>query len=808
MNIACEELQKIPPFVGASHYGEHVVLSHLQDGEHSLTLFPLEETHAEKDTRIRHSRRKIDGHSPGSIIHLAKDVILTTLQDDKRLAAFKIANMLLEPDSPVQFIQLQFKGSVFSLESLATESERIVAAVSSQAEVSLIRCNDESAEFQTCSYDKINLDRVLTTTTFSNNYIIVFGIQSNKFVFVPLRANSINSSKWCMSVLDPVQLPVPPSVSADLFAASSSMTLSASFHEHCVYLLWKNGVVNIVAPDESSHFILSNVKEPSLDTWWSSVSAVENLQSNLPVCVQSFNFVLDGIDIPEQQTSTSTEVGHFHSIVAMSPYFVAISYGNTVAIWDLVYHIPHGYIRRGRRIRQITANASRTLIIEGDTLFELCAPEASSSRPPMIATASRRKHSCESIITSLSAMADNGPLRAHALTTIPISAAADAGGQSTYMFSRTLENERDRELADVRAVLSRADTPSAKSLRKLGTDYFQSLGMETGVFEVPRLPSDRLAAAFVARCLFELAAAADCSFVPPLIDMVGTGVVSAEGVTAALQMAEVWSNSELNRPELFALSELVPKIGKFTNVLEALVRRVTDLPEFDNVRIMLYAAWVCTECRKAIRKNQSDNVNTVKETRMRYRRAVLLLRSCLEVRTNEQSLKSLSKISFSDALLLLNELEYFLRNGRNATDEDISKELKRQGEIAEKRVLEDVDIDSELAVHYRGHKGWLDTFHRVRQKNSSSKKCATKGCLEWIGGLLDAHLTSLILDKEGGLLASQLLKAVEKERRDRECLLELKGMTHQIGMQLLTPPPPDKLYRVITQSVPSNCTAL
>lgn len=799
MDISTKQLFKKPNILRIFQSAHTTLLLHSDGGNHCLSAFKPPKNPAAPDAlpELYHTCRNLDGHPIANFIHLNLngDLFFASLQDDNRLAVASVSSLLVNPVNPVCYLDLQFNGSLFSLENIGTRANNIVVAISSQGELTFVQCHQNLA-LQTRVYDKLSMQHILATSVFEAQYLIVFGIQSNHFVFVALRIHTATEiSSVRVTSYSPVPLPVPDSLRPALFDKSPKISLSACFYAHCVYVMWSNGIVNVLAPSEYSGQKTLSEDKKSIDLWCAPLID-KNRKPNLPVCIQSFSLVSDSPNDPGK-----TKPSAF--VARASPNFVVVCQGNVVSIWDVLYQMPHGYIQLDQPVRYISANSGLALLTGDDSILKLLIPEAESPRPPTLAAAVRRKMSCDPVVAGLHAVTDNEPLRAHALTTSPISAAAHAGGQSHHLFSRALDSERERELREIKAVLSRPETPTAAALQKLGSDYFQSVTGDGSSLEVPRLPSDRLAAAFVARCLFEVAFFSRCDFVVPLIDMVGTGVVSMEGVLVALEMSDSWAITVKEQNILVSsLSDLLPEIGKYTNVLEAFVARVVDLPELDLIHIIHSTAWFRRDLRRKL-ETSGQNVVETGNLKVDYARIGRLMEVCLRVRTSQRLIvRALSKISFSDALLLLQELTEFMRHDGGKVDDDTQAELKTRAESAEKKAIKGEGITSEVAADYRGYVRWVDTIVENKTETCGSGSGAFGGCVDWIGYILDAHFPSVILDSEGASLASQLLQMVKKEREQRECLQSLKGMTAQLQSQLESSPRRDKMYRVVVQNLP------
>lgn len=797
MDISTKQLFKKPNILRIFQSAHTTLVLHSDGGNHCLSAFkpPKEPAAPEALPELYPTCHNLDGHPIGNFIHLNLngDLLFASLQDDSRLAVASVSSLLVSPVKPVRYIDLQFKGALFSLENIGIRANNIVVAVSLQGELTFIQCHQNLA-LQTRVYDKLSMQHVLATSVFDAQYLIVFGIQSNHFVFVALRIHAATEiSSVRATCYSPVPLPVPDSLRPALFDKSPKISLSACFYAHCIYVMWSNGIVNVLTPTEySGHKLLSEDKN-SIDLWCAPL-VDKNSKPNLPVCIQSFSLVSDSPNNPSKMEPSAF-------VARVSLNFVIVCHGNVVSIWDVLYQMPHGYIQLDQPVRQISVNSGLSLLTGDDSILKLLIPEAESFRPPTLATAIRRKTSCDSVVAGLHAVTDNEPLRAHALTTSPISAAAHAGGQSHHLFSRALDSERERELREIKAVLSRPDTPTAASLQKLGSDYFQSVTGDASSLEVPRLPSDRLAAAFVARCLYEVAFFSQCDFVVPLIDMIGTGVVSMEGVLVALEMSDSWAITKKEQNTLVSsLSDLLPEIGKYTNILEAFAVRVVDLPELDLIHIIHSTAWIRKDLRQKLETCDRNAMETG-NLKVDYARIGRLMGVCLRVRLSQRLIvRALSKISFSDALLLLQELTEFMRHDGEKIDDNTRTELKTRAENAEKKANKGEGMTLEVAVDYRGYKRWVDAI--LENETETRGNGAFEGCVDWIGCILDAHFPSVILDSEGASLASQLLQMVQKERAQRECLQSLKGMTAQLQSQFESSPRNDKMYRVAIQKLP------
>lgn len=735
------------------------------------------------------------------LLEEATESIFVTLNDERRVAVFPVQNYM-QNVTDFKVADLSFKSSILSLQRMGNAQNPVVAAVSSGAEVTLMQAVVGSPV--TCKrVDKLDMQTVVATCVFGDDRLVVFGIRGDCLVFVVVHVAGEGAlSSCCVSVSSSVAIPAP-SVSA--FSMHEGKVVrgavcAACLLPRCAIILFADGVVAVVAPGR----VTGRAAPQGLEEWFPEEGSVADADTS-PTAIQTFQLSPEPTDDGGGDASLdSNALGG--DITHVGRHFIAIAYGQCVSVWDTIYHVPHGFTHVEQDVRMLHVDSGRTdvAVAHGGGVRCVRFKQRQVDVPPTLVMAIRRKASCDAIVHTMRAVSEGCPMRAHAVTAAPMQAAADAGGDTPHVFERPLKLERDRELREVRTVLNRHLSSDAQAVRALVADYADPDACMVG--GVRRLPSDRFAAAFVARCLYEMAAAGDGRFAVPLVDMIGTGVVSAEGVLAALDMSSTWGEGKKeNTLSVTSLSELVTSSGRFFNVLEAIIDRVADVQEADIVLILQFSVLLCGDCRVRAEKRKSPNPKMAKkkgaetEQKMTLARSRRLLFKCLRLGVEkERLLKCLVQVPFSGVVILLNELNHLLKDCSDGIDNGCLKELGLIAGKAEQSVKDGRSFDEQAAMEYRGVGRWLDDGS---DNMKGSGKTDAEGCVEWIGHILDAHLSSLILDDKGREIAMQLLRTVEQERRDNEVLQDLKGMTCHISERRRLPKHREDRYKVTVAKV-------
>lgn len=732
----------------------------------------------------------------------SEQFVFLTLRDDLRLAVFRTSD-LAATLSDFKLVDLAFHAPVFALRRISNAAHSVIAAVSSSGEVVLLQPDLDIVHQKRLV--NLNLSVVLATSTFAHDHLIVYGIRQNALVFIALHiAPQAVLSNTRVTISAPVALPLPPTSAFSPAKPEGAVILqSACLFSQFAVMIFSDGFVNIVAATSKP---ASTSVPNSLDLWFRVDNTCGEV-ANTPASIQSFTLSprpVSSADTPLKR-SRSKPVG---MLAPIGNHFLAISYGECISLWDIVYHVPHGYEHLGHAIHTLQSSESlpAATIAHAGGVDECHFVGIHVDKPPKLIDAIKCKSSCDAIISSMRSLSENSPMRAHAITAAPIQAAADAGGHSPQIFLRALESERTRELHEVKAVLNASATPSATSLRALARDYTVHDTKASSVRKsARRLPSDRFAAAFVARCLYEMTVSRDGRFAVPLIDMIGTGVVSAEGVLAALEVSGSWNVGKHPADiKVSTMSELVTKLGGFVNVLEAMIHRIADLSEVDIVLMIQYAVWLSDESRKG--QGQST-VKAKKAAAAADAQARRLLSSCVRAGIEKDSLlKCLVQLPFESVVLLLNELERFLKDSMNGVDGDMLTEINSlRVPVDEDETSEEIAEDGKAfeagdGMQYRGLGRWLDKERCVNVRGGG--KTASEGCVEWIGHILDAQLSNLILNENGRQVAASLLATVSQQRRQNEALQDLQGMACHLSEKRSLPRRRDPRYNVTVAKLP------
>jgi hypothetical protein len=76
-------------------------------------------------------------------------------------------------------------------------------------------------------------------------------------------------------------------------------------------------------------------------------------------------------------------------------------------------------------------------------------------------------------------------------------------------------------------------------------------------------------------------------------------------------------------------------------------------------------------------------------------------------------------------------------------------------------------------------------------------------CSEWVGRILEAHMTTLVVDDIGSVLLTQLLATVRVHRRRAEAVSPLVGMVCHIAGSRPLPDASDNMYSKSILQVPA-----
>jgi hypothetical protein len=225
-----------------------------------------------------------------------------------------------------------------------------------------------------------------------------------------------------------------------------------------------------------------------------------------------------------------------------------------------------------------------------------------------LALALRRQAVCREVVADVICAdgANREPLRVQPVAAPPLRAAADAGGagEPQVLPAHIKADEREDEVrlrkvldmdADAQKVrdafglyvrgnlTSRIEQEKALAKGKAavvaaGISVAAGIGVAAST-KLERLPSERLAATVVARCLREIEAGRE-EFLVPLVDMVCSGVVCSDVVLAVMSGLAVPGADGASVSMTHALTRSIDT----SYGLEAVLMRVSDLSDADVVR--------------------------------------------------------------------------------------------------------------------------------------------------------------------------------------------------------------------------------
>lgn len=786
-----------------------------------LTLCDLSKLNSASDASGSHviELTDINGYrvGPMSTLDPSGNCIFTTLENSSRIAVFSFDDVSSSSLPAVSETDPQFESPIHSLDVIGTPSQYTVMAVSRAGEIAMVH---NGSEGEACHrvLDRLSVHSVLSTCTFKDDHLIVFANQHNSLVLYALQISlkdNLESTK--VKVFGPTSLPVPSAAPSLSENPDRTALLATHFESNFVVMLFIDGTVNIVAPP------LSAIRDfpESLKAWFPPASSEAN--PDRPVSA-IHTMTLAGRPSTYQgdpaNTMATDDAPCTGDVTGFGKHYLAVAYGECLSLWDTAYFSAQGYAHLSRPVHRVCTSKPAASLTVADSVgvHILTFLDNDHSKPPSLAKTIQLKKSCNAIISKVHPVVERTPKHGHSIASAPVTAAAHAGGDVSHIFERTLRAERKRELREFRGVLSSETTLDSQGMYKLAHLYIRRRPKERvsgsklanvgqiSSSNMPQIPSDRFASAFVARCLYEIAKKGKFSFAFPLIDMIETGIVSAAGVLNAL---DVWcslvrDDDRNKRINISSIAAMVIESGNFFNVLEALVSHVADLPEEDMIHIVQFAA---RHYSKGSLQSIGDKGSSNSETNLSTARAARLLQTCFSVGVDkEQILRSFAMVPFDDIIALLVSFKQYLSNSidcdtkfSSSTDEV----LKKQAYKAERAIRNGTPRDRQSALDYRGVEAWLDSdFMEAGRRVKSDME----GCLDWIGYILDAQFFNLVIDDKGQKLASELLLVVRSERKKRDSLDSLTGIAWHLQEGRKLPNHQSPFYRVHEVLLPIGST--
>lgn len=485
-------------------------------------------------THIKHTSTPISIPNLGrqALIDSSGTFIVAVLQDSRTLSIVSINPSTLMPQSTKQ-IKPTFKSTIHSLHRLPS----IVIVVSATGEIAVLTLLRNGNDVSCIVFKRLtDIESVDAVCTFSSNYIILFGPapsqqrdndmntrkeQQQPLVFIAVlvstKSYQVNNDDNTIKVIveptvadddvrivasSPVLLPVSCGTSL-----SKRALISADIFPHCAILLFADGIVNFISPP-STPAVATSLTEGhgqqsiSLHAWFpsssdSSDSSFSPSPSSTSACAILQSVMLRSF--PGQSIGLKRCQGH---VIPLATPLVAISYGRCISIWDTMYHVAHAcYLSPSpsqlvsNEIRHLISTTGNADILMCDTLGTLKQLTIDSGARPSLAAATRCRieDPCKDIVQR-SSLTDNPELQLHAhpVTNQVLSAAAYAGGDVKSMFGRPLREAREREVRELRCILSRRSTPTAESLHNVAKIYFVRIEIEESERKRERTKKERL----------------------------------------------------------------------------------------------------------------------------------------------------------------------------------------------------------------------------------------------------------------------------------------------------------------------------
>lgn len=803
--------------------GDVALISRLVDGKRVLNIAEhqagLWKTHtpAEGDA-VADNDESCYSFGSHFVLGSRAQLVFASVSDGKKVGLFKRKeqDVCSEPEAVEA---LGFQNPLCSLKAFPNgtgyDASDVVAAVSTTGEVKLLCFSESTGEISSCSLAPLGIERVLFVSKFQDKYLVVLGTKDGKIV---LQALEVGCGKniGTFKAEPPLEtiLPSPPDAVTTFMSEGKSAVLGFILEEEYAFVLYQGGYIHIMTAD-----IKKKGSSKAFPGAWFNKSAetIPNSPQENIILRHAFQLLPD---LSEKKASSSSLDGNNEDlrmsggIVGLKGGYVAVGFGHYLSVWDGVYNVGHGLLHTRESIETLFEGVSsaRVFVACGSSLKELIIGNGKRIVSLSLGLTVKRKGTCDEIISNMLLDSESAPLHAQPVTVGPIKAAAEAGGNTNRLFRRVMESENNEETHMVRQLLSRSRTPSAESVSLLTKEYTSKLRKvrrgnfgKTSNLGLAKLPSERLAAVTVARCLYEIHNG-NLKFLVPMIDMIGTGVVSSEASLAVIAVSDSWDMGPNSRPlSLTSIIDPLTVSDNYLNVIEAIVGRVADLPERDMVRIMQFAGRLCeVNTKKSARESGSmDETAQNNEilTAVRLARSKRLLKSCMTCTADRfLVIPALKKVPFTDVIALLHLFEEILGTeqvGLQENEEEIIPDVPskvRLGYFSEETFSED------SAIMYRGLRNWLDKDLAVR--SGSGNRGQEQGCIEWTCHVVDAHLADLILDNSARELMDRLLETVRQKRKESELLKGIEGlMCHLVDMKAI-PNEEDSVYKMNVRLVP------
>lgn len=826
MDLVLQQVSKRRRIHSALSTAEFVLDVSESDKEQNVICLSKWEKEGEGDFRLDGpvcQWEKVQGEFFGTcaVVDSRRGLVYASLKDRRRFVTLQVPEKSKHSLVDEGVKELELESPLFSLAVLpgasVLEHGDLVVAVSTTGELAMICATGPVSEVEKRILDPLPVDSILAVTCFQGDYLVVVGLRNREVVLFPIHFKAGESfSTISVEQLDAMQLPKPPKSVVRSKATCKSFILDFVFDEKYIAVLYAGGLVHILRPQHSLNRSFDNGTR-KLGCWYED-SVRGASKDTIIISKPDHIFQLSpGLADDNALSMSKTRKGlqeDAGAITVLDENYFAIGYGQYVSIWDSAYNVGHGLVQIDGRVAVVCPGRCRVKPLIGTDagLEELSVGDTDGSTPFSLGLAINRKGACDTIVTDLQRASEAVPMRAQPVTVAATRIAAEAEGDANRVFRLRLESLDEEEVVLVRKLLNRSETSLPEAVAKLTKDYtteFKKVRRgNRGKYSdmgLAKLPSERLAAVSVARCLYEIQDG-NPKFLVPLIDMIGTGVVSSEAVLAVMGTSDSWSMGPDSEPlALLSIVDPLMTSGIFMNALEAVVARVADLPEPDIVRVVQFVVRLTHEEFSndvEMRKDPAvSQAGTGKSNRL-AQATNLLLKSVSSAVDRTRVIESLRQIPIADVIAMLNRFDDIL-NAAAATSE-----VKKRAKIPQAPFSmrdgfffkDSAFFDEEEVAKYRGVGDWLDNDE---DRNVLRRKSIVSGCIEWTSHLIDAHLANLIMDETGQEVAARLLKTVRVRRGEFEVIKSLHGLTSHLIDGKPVPSRNDPLYTSTVLEVPS-----
>lgn len=755
-----------------------------------------------------------DAFGTAAALDASGNLVYAALEDKPTVAVFSVHDAVPgRAGGASNALSLDFATPVFRLVALPASGRGdhgdFVGAVSVSGEVAFLRSEGGSKTAVYKHVVNVSFDRVLIVTTYGPDHLVVAGLRNGRVVVSIIQ---IRGAKGEPGAADPtpyphLYFPSPPKSVLDAAEKSSDDPLLLGFvlEPHAAFLLYRGGVVHVLRPRS----YLPAEHGHGLKAWFHTRVTSKKLTKVRRDCyaIPQQAIRLAPLQIMGSGSPPPTSVETCGGVTSLGAGYVAIAYGRLVSVWDGMYGVGHGYVQMNENIEHLAAGDApgTALAASSKRLYHVEPRLASGDQREALSLglAVRRKGTCDPIVIEEEAPGQVSPSRTQPVAVSAVKAAADAGGNASRAYNKFLRTEDGDELKRLRSVLSIWSTPTAEAVSDVIKMFTKDAGKDRRPLRLSRLPSERIAAATVARCLYEIDGGR-LEFLVPLIDMVGTGVVSSDAVLAVLGVSDSWEMGPESRTvTLSSITAPLTASMDCSHALEAVIAKVSDLPESD----VVHAAQVAIRMRRAnidgpVDERDDDKKETAEHLKKRaelVKRADRLLLKCVTTCTDRtQLVMALRRMPPHDVTQMLDHFEQVLGAYDSAVLCALDEKAEHKQRSARVSSTDSATLKRSVAecIAYRGDRAWLD--------NRGKEGSELAACIEWTSHILDAHMTTLVLDKEGRKLAKLLLVAVQKQRRLSESIAPMVGIGLHLQESQPLPKHRDPLYSRTSCRVPSH----